>query len=60
MKYLRIIIREQDNLTPITELSEESYEEFESFFTDIHNILDDLEDMRAKQYETQNKTSEDS
>jgi hypothetical protein len=50
MNLLRIVIREQNNGKAITTLAEEDYEEFESFFTDAHQILDDLEQMRAKQY----------
>jgi hypothetical protein len=57
MKFLRIVIREANNLQPVTTLAEEDYEEFESFFTDAHQILDDLEKMRAKQHDTANKHS---
>jgi hypothetical protein len=58
MKYIRITIREQDNLQAITTLAEEDYEEFESFFTDAHQILDDLEEMRAKQHEDTQRDTE--
>jgi hypothetical protein len=39
-------------------LAEEDYEEFESFFTDAHQILDDLEEMRAKHYEDTQRDAE--
>lgn len=55
MKHLRITIREQSNLQPITNLAEEDYEEFESFFIDAHQILDDLEELRVKQNDATDK-----